>query len=175
MSFTVRCKLYVSSVEIRRQEYMTGPEAVPYVTVHFNAVKSTQEGTENHAYWTASPNGGLKLSGKLEELEQYTPGTYWYIDLTLIDWDLRGCNIMLAKEDIKTKYREKLLEPNIWQLRSMDTYQDLSQLSVKLGMSRGWWEVNGEFNVSIQNSKVWSQYKTLGDLYEMKITQTTKE
>lgn len=175
MPFTVRCKYYVSSVETRQPEHTTGEHAGPYVTVHFNAVKSTNEGSENHAYWTASPIGGMKLSGKADELAQFVPGTYWYIDLALVDWDLRGCNVMMAKDDVKNKYREKLLEPNIWQLRSLETYNDLSQLSVKLGMTRGWWEISGEFHVGINNKNVWSQYQSLGDLYEMQITQTTKE
>lgn len=42
-------------------------------------------------------------------------------------------------------------------------------------MSRGWTEVSGEFAVAIQNSKVWSQYQKLGDLYEMSISPAEKE
>ena len=177
MHFTVRCKFYVTACEVRKHANLSEdhPDNVPYATVHFNAVKSNQVGSENHAYWTASPNGTMKLTGKLEDLERFIPGTYWYIDFVRIDWDLMGCDVMLAKDEVKTKYREKLLEPNVWQLGSMETSRELSILNVKLGMSRGWTEVSGEFAVAIQNSKVWSQYQRLGDLYEMSISPAEKE
>lgn len=174
MLFTVRCKFYVTAVEARRHQHLSEdhPDNVPYATVHFNAVKSSDTSSENYTYWTASPNGQMKLTGKLADLEQYLPGTYWYIDFTLLKtWD----NPMsLSREDFE-EYRKNVVKPNIWQLRSMETSSDLSQLSVKLGMTRGWHEINGEFAVSIQNKNVWSQYQSLGDLYEVSISQTTKE
>ena len=174
MNMKVRCKFYVSSLDMRRHEHLLSEENdVPYATVHFNAVKSNQVGTENHAFWTASPNGTMKLSGKLSDLERYQPGTYWYVDFSLVDWDSAKCDHMKAKD--KTKYREMVLSPNVWQLRSIATPADLSCLVVNLAMTRDWREVNGEFNMTIQNDRVWGQYTQLGDLYNVEIAEAAKD
>jgi len=177
MSFAVRCKYYVSSVETRRHEHLSAdnPENVPYVTVHFQAVKSNNPTSENYQFFTASPSGTMKLSGKLSDLEQYKVGTYWYLDWERIDWELTGCDLLLAKPEVKDKYKAKQNEPNVWQLKAMSTDSYLSNLSVVLGMARNWTEVNGEYSVYISNDKVWSQYQKIGDLYTMTATPATKE
>lgn len=55
-------------------------------TIKLVPVYSPQEGSENHAFWKASPNGEIRLGTiNMQAAEQFVLNGEYYIDFTLAE------------------------------------------------------------------------------------------
>lgn len=133
----IRAKLYVSRVE--RTERCN--------TVHFNAVVSSKEGTENNTFWRYTPSAQLSLELKHDDprLVEMVPGSFWYVDTEHIDETTVDATGGVGR----------------WKIGELSRPPNSTSLRVKL------YGPEGVFDVNICNQAVWSAYDRIGRPFEL--------
>lgn len=156
----VVCKYYVTSVTESKWEGQPA-DAPRRAEVNLQAVYSKDPTTEDHSFWSASPNGTLKMTVENDDIDKFRPGTYWKI------WTEPLPDPLTLTAEELTAYTN---EPDVWVLTHL-AKQWNSQLDIQLSKSK----VNGVFKVSISNQNVWPSYlNKIDSLYRVTFTPFEK-
>lgn len=77
-----RCKFYVSAQNVSSTQPFEGQPTYLSAVIKLNAAYSPDHTTENYSFWNATPSGTATLQRYGEEnLKDYTPGSFWYVDI----------------------------------------------------------------------------------------------
>lgn len=83
MLHKTRCKFYVSARNVTSTQPFENQPVHLHAIIKLNAAYSPDKSTENYSFWDATPSGTATLySYKEDVFNDYTPGSFWYIDIS---------------------------------------------------------------------------------------------